>query len=783
MAESVGADPIAGSPIPNDATNVPTIVSSSAMPNTCSYRIVQSSSGAIGHTKSIYRNGGTDVPTIVQDVPTSQYAYGSSGRNGDDESNDNAETYESARESTALLSENDIESHAQKEIEFRYGNDYNGLADEKRMGSKVAYMIFGFLAAALVCIVSKDLLGRFILFRWRRGGSLSVGGWTLTRSGYGALDYFTSANVDARKYPLLQRYRAIIEPHAAMELYVEDYKDDDTDYYSLRVCPGANNTESECVVGMYSKSEGIREELVVGCTSFDEYAVTITKHTSDGEIADMDTQLAICVYVRRELRTLTPSDLAATMQAMKVMWEITDEEGARLYGPNFHNATYWTGAHHFNAAWKDADHIHEGLGFLPQHIKISNMFEASMQAVDPSVSLPYWDFTIEAAEGVDLFDSAAFTNETFGSLVAPFNRTVGWTYKDDKIEDARIPDSIFRDITIDRNMRYPENYAGFGYLRAPWNTNPSPYISRFAGLSTPLPACGNHYSMLQYDTLTDFLYNAPYSPHASVHGGAGEIYGCDLFEPMLAAGLLIDFPSMIDMCKKWGFIMKELYRQNFLAQRTDCSYTSLDYDGVDCTMSCVTAKYEYLTTSLEGHLKSKYTGPLTNKQWEEWRDFVCKGDGTRVLLGDHTESASPADPSFWPIHPTLERLYHARMLMGGFSDTRWPTDSTAEYVCDKAECYEQGTIATYAACCYGHYENDKLLDFISGDKNRGTGLTNADILQAASAGSDTYSLPYVYDHFRWDHCSQDFETLFSGTSGTSDTDSTTDDSMTNNVIP
>ena len=30
------------------------------------------------------------------------------------------------------------------------------------------------------------------------------------------------------------------------------------------------------------------------------------------------------------------------------------------------------------------DHIHEGLGFLPQHIKLTNMFEVAIQAVDPS---------------------------------------------------------------------------------------------------------------------------------------------------------------------------------------------------------------------------------------------------------------------------------------------------------------------------------------------------------------------------------------------------------------
>jgi hypothetical protein len=46
--------------------------------------------------------------------------------------------------------------------------------------------------------------------------------------------------------------------------------------------------------------------------------------------------------------------------------------------------------HYFMAAWQDADHAHEGTGFLAQHVKMANIFEKSLQAVNPSVALPYW---------------------------------------------------------------------------------------------------------------------------------------------------------------------------------------------------------------------------------------------------------------------------------------------------------------------------------------------------------------------------------------------------------
>jgi hypothetical protein len=54
---------------------------------------------------------------------------------------------------------------------------------------------------------------------------------------------------------------------------------------------------------------------------------------------------------------------------------------------------------------------------------------------------------------------------------------------------------------------------------------------------------------------------------------------------------------------------------------------------------------------------------------------------TGGLSGDHIESASPADPSFWVIHPTLERLLHAKLLSGGFADESWAADQIDDFVC------------------------------------------------------------------------------------------------------
>ena len=146
------------------------------------------------------------------------------------------------------------------------------------------------------------------------------------------------------------------------------------------------------------------------------------------------------MYVRREIREYTEADLDATMDAMHALWEYSDAEGQAKYGANFHSATYFNVAHDFCAGQRDADHIHQGLGFVPQHIKLTNMFEAAMQAVNPAVTMPYWDFTLDVAEGKTIYDSVMFTEKTFGSITRPASLDLGFTYASDSLESTAIQD-------------------------------------------------------------------------------------------------------------------------------------------------------------------------------------------------------------------------------------------------------------------------------------------------------------------------------------------------------
>lgn len=67
--------------------------------------------------------------------------------------------------------------------------------------------------------------------------------------------------------------------------------------------------------------------------------------------------------------------------------------------------------------------FHDGLGFLTNHIMLTNTFEYSLQRVNPKLTVPYWDFTVETStsNGLDADTpepqsySPMFTSEYFGS--------------------------------------------------------------------------------------------------------------------------------------------------------------------------------------------------------------------------------------------------------------------------------------------------------------------------------------------------------------------------------
>lgn len=594
------------------------------------------------------------------------------------------------------------------------------------------------------------------------------------RVGYNVLDYFGSDADPIKNYKFLSDYHGLVEPYAPTvvefigstsfvtrnNLYYYDYDMDGT-FYDSR-----NNPYRETLAsgdGYFDAADGSPSEVTVPCEAYTDISLKITVYDTDmNEAINLRSDL-VCMYVRREIRNLTSTDLDTAIKTMYQLWALNETEGQAIYGSDFHSSTWFTALHDFNAAWQDADHIHEGLGFMPQHMKMSNLFEKSMQAVDPSTSLFYWDFTIDEKEGLDIFSSPMFQENTFGELAKPADSYWGWTYRHDKIEDARVLNGLWADIAA---QAIPESYSignSFGYMRGPWNMNPSAYVSRFTSENAvALPSCVAYYKWLQENDFSSFMWVSENAPHASTHAVIGGYYGCDMLDELKGKGLINDDDSQIFICSKWGFYIKEMYRGRYLAPRdsSKCWVGESSFLGTQCAFECddtlAADHIDMMKNTLS--LGSYVPANATDDDWNEWRDFICTGDGWRIFVGDHLESASPADPTFWPIHPSQDRLLQLKYATGGFEDFTWPTTGkTSEWICNHNECFEEDksgnpTFLYWDDCCYGHFEHDQLLDFTTGDKSKGYGPTNSEMLLGSDPSSYNYSMPYIYDNFQWDHC-------------------------------
>lgn len=212
--------------------------------------------------------------------------------------------------------------------------------------------------------------------------------FTMARDGYDALPYFSS---DMTFYSVLSGFDGIIEPYTENNIVVLDEQVDQNSYYSYSICPTDTSVDGwDCTYGSYF-SNGSSAPVKLSCKPHDSYTISIKKYDISTEtLMATDDGKVLCLYVRRELRSLSPEDLVKALDAMHTLWTIEEDEGQEIYGPTYHSVAYLAHYHYFNSAWQDSDHIDEGIGFISQHMKLSMLFEIAIQSVEPSISLPYW---------------------------------------------------------------------------------------------------------------------------------------------------------------------------------------------------------------------------------------------------------------------------------------------------------------------------------------------------------------------------------------------------------
>eukprot|EP00752_Nemacystus_decipiens_P002258 g2139.t1 len=506
-------------------------------------------------------------------------------------------------------------------------------------------------------------------------------------------------------------------------------------------------------------------ETSVILTDLDENIITVREVDQGGQVVRQMEETVMVKYVRREIRTLTDDEREELFDAMHKLWTVKVDggNGKELYGEDY--ADIWAiNRLHFKAGNnKTCDHFHDGLGFLTTHSLVSNTFEFSLQLVNPKLTLPYWDWTIEEVEAernsvdgsIDI-KSPLFTADWFGTA-----DPTDWVVKDSRWAFTESP-SMYDNNPGDL---IPDVY---GNLRSRWNVNDSPYITRGLGQfcdasitdTYPWPTCALHLSLVtEYPDWYGWVCESQHAPHGYVHVWIGGMLNCHETITNLSELVGKENADLIKMSMN----RKSYWQEGYFECQGNADIDTTSVDEVFEKGQCGCLGYDLSEESddwqtIYYNSSLGYDDIIGDYDDETKRKVVAEVCSSTIYLGEHMHAGSSPDPSFWPMHPTMERLFMFSVLTGQISDWTWPNN-------DATSTSER--LSNYGDTCVGHGGSDVfpfgLLDTdidgfevktgIKGNPRTGNILTNRDVLAALDASVNM--LPYIYDTFKWDHCLED----------------------------
>lgn len=577
-----------------------------------------------------------------------------------------------------------------------------------------------------------------------------------TSSGFNT-DPQTAQNV----YPWLRSHALLVEPFRLTTLQVKTHERDEG---SVELNTGALSwtitNEADADTSFYSGDQV--EHMFTTLATYGIQACVSTEQGNTGDTPATSSQcirsVAICRYVRRELRSLAPDDRNVFLDAMHTMIEVPMAEGMARFGPDYRDWSYFVMLHHMASSPQSGDQMHDGMGFLTQHSALSGAFEIALQAVAPAVSLAWWDLTLDWAMVVTEFNGT-FDDRFWSMDMWQSN----WFGRPDN-QTRTITEGRFAYLAADSpalGSMADVTLNAYGFMRAPWNYNRSPWMTRAAEMngmsvfyncafssklkctSGPWPSCESHLnavSSLDHDSFQSFGWYVNYDPHAHAHVVLGGGWGLNAsrLEGILGPG---DVKAL--QAKVWS--LRNVWRtQHSIADTPVVSFPtvcSMDAPESACHARCDLELLRNNVTVLEDvwSAVNDWMDTYGTYNAASKLDAISILCGTSFSMGEQAESASPLDPTFWPIHPTIERLWQWRKLLGGFADESW-TYSTA------GSCVLGGR-------CYGHQPNDLTLapgKFLVEGVFEMQLLSNMDYYAQMDPFFSNTS--YVYSHFSNQHC-------------------------------
>lgn len=104
---------------------------------------------------------------------------------------------------------------------------------------------------------------------------------------------------------------------------------------------------------------------------------------------------------------------------------------------------------------------------MTHHLSLTNTFEASLRSINPAVTLPYWDFTIEG----QMIENADEIPSYMLQITPVFSDTwFGATDENHHISNSRWAHSLMpKQQDLINGVK-----NSYGYIRSYWNNNPDP---------------------------------------------------------------------------------------------------------------------------------------------------------------------------------------------------------------------------------------------------------------------------------------------------------------------
>merc|ERR1711998_543029 len=283
------------------------------------------------------------------------------------------------------------------------------------------------------------------------------------------------------------------------------------------------------------------------------------------------------------------------------------------------------------------------------------------------------------------------------------------------------------------------------------------------------------------ETWFDWVWAGGYVPHGPVHYYIGGYTNCgNLLEEFEKLGLgqeqVNDYAVwMVQLPKNFwkAYVTEAPESCSHDTPQTECHMKCmLDYENKQHVKEFFTMMYGWIGELGKSRVNSdaSWLVNLNETQSAGLMKLYCE---TPFSPGEQIESASPIDVSFWPIHPTMERLMQYKRMANDFTSLVWenPNDDDNDMnntdSLFKGYCF-QGENEHYAKKymgksetdvlgteCLGHHADDMTM-FKSSIKDASTGkyvyraTTNIELFRMINPAE--YMASYIYEDFEYTHC-------------------------------